>query len=324
VISGTNNFSVSSPGFHPESRTSKSTGNLSFKLSAMPVSVTVFVFQGNATVRIQNVTVAGDNGTFSGSPMPGAVWINVTAPGFNPVNMSTAIMPGGTYRTQISLQPISTSMVLIQGTVSDAVYAFPVPGAVISVSNQSYSYTNSTGYYRLYEDPGTLNISASANLYESQYKQLVLKFAPLDLNFSMKPLDINISSMPFITITRYFPLFFFMGVVTWSGYSGKIFSQYQLYISQNPSFFNPRVITFTSPSSTSTVISGIYPGHTYYATIVLRLSDGEVYQSSVVKITYTNPVYLGMNIAIVGGIAVYLAFMGAYLRKRWKKTPVYP
>ena len=324
VISGTNDFSVSSPGFHLESRTNRSTGNLSFKLSAMPVSVTVFVFQGNATVRIQNVTVAGNNGTFSGSPMPGAVWINVTAPGFNPVNMSTAIMPGGTYRTQISLQPISTSMVLIQGTVSDAVYAFPVPGAVISVSNQSYSYTNSTGYYRLYEGPGTLNISASANLYESQYKQLVLKFAPLDLNFSMKPLDINISSMPFITITRYFPLFFFMGVVTWSGYSGKIFSQYQLYISQNPSFFNPRVITFTSPSSTSTVISGIYPGHTYYATIVLRLSDGEVYQSSVVKITYTNPVYLGMNLAIVGGIAVYLAFMGAYLRKRWRKTPVYP
>ena len=324
VISGTNNFSVTSPGFHPESLTNKSTGNLSLKLSAMPVSVSVFVFQGNATVIIQNVTVAGDNGTFSGYPMPGIVWINVTAPGFDPVNLSKVIMPAAAYRTQISLQPSSSSMVLIQGTVTDAVYAFPVAGALISVSNQSYSYANSTGYYRLYEDLGTLNISASANLYESQYKHLVLKFAPFDLNFSMKPLDINISSMPFITITRYFPLFFFMGVVTWSGYSGKIFSEYQLYVSQNAGFFNPRVITFTSPSSTSTVISGIYPGHTYYATIVLRLSDGEVYQSSVVKITYSNPVYLGMNIAIVGGIAIYLAFMGAYLRRRWKKTPVYP
>ncbi|MCL4306888.1 MAG: S8 family serine peptidase [Candidatus Thermoplasmatota archaeon] len=324
VVSGTNDFAVSSTGFRTESLSNKSSGNLTIELHALPVPVSAFLFQGNATVTIQNVTVAGENGTFSGTTMPGVVWINATAPGFIPLNLSTIIMPGTSYRTQILLQPESSSMVLIQGTVNDAVYAFPVAGAVVSVSNQSYSYTNSTGYYRLYEGSGTLNISASANLYESQYKHLVLKFAPLDLNFSLKPLDINISSMPFITITRYFPLFFFMGVVTWSGYSGKIFSEYQLYVSQNAGFFNPRVITFTSPSSTSTVISGIYPGHTYYATIVLRLSDGEVYQSSVVKITYSNPVYLGMNIAIVGGIAIYLAFMGAYLRRRWKKTPVYP
>ncbi len=324
VISGENNFSVSSIGFYPVSLTNRSSGNLTVQLSAIPVNVSVFVFQGNASVRIQNLTVRGNHGIFYRNIIPGLVWINATAPGFVQMNASTEIMPGTSYSTQISLRPVSSSMVLIHGLVSDSVYSFPVAGANISVSNQSYAYTNSTGHYRLYEDTGTLNISSSAYLYETQYKNLLLKFAPFELNFSMKPLGINISSMPLISITRYFPLFFFLGIVTWSGYGGNNFAEYQLYISQNPGFFNPRVFTFTSQSSSSTVISGIYPGHTYYATVVLRLSDGEVYQSSVVKITYSNAVYLGTNIAIVGGIAIYLAFMGAYLRKRWKRKPEYP
>ncbi|MEM0157251.1 MAG: S8 family serine peptidase [Thermoplasmataceae archaeon] len=324
VISGENSFSVSSLGYYPVSLTNRSSGNLTVQLSALPVNVSVFVFQGNASVKIQNLTAKFDRGTFYRSTMPGLVWINITAPGFEQMDLSTEIMPGTSYSNQISLKPESSSMVLIHGTVTDSVYSFPVAGANISVSNRSYAYTNSTGHYRLYEEAGTLNISSSADLYESQYKQLLLKFTPLELNFSMKPLGINISSMPLISITRYFPLFFFLGIVTWSGYGGSNFAEYQLYVSQNSGFFNPRVFTFTSQSSSSTVISGIYPGHTYYATVVLRLSDGEVYQSSVVKITYSNAVYLGMNIVIVGGIAIYLAFMGAYLRKRWKKKPEYP
>ncbi len=319
VMNGINVMRISSSGFQTEEVTDAQRGNLTVTLVPVPVRVSIFIFPAGSNVTFNGARYYSINGTYTALLQPGYVVINASMPGYESVSENVSLPPGINYTGQISLKPRSSHLTEIYGNVMDSIYSFPVPGANVSIGNSSYTFTNSSGFYILYMNNGTANITVNASLYQAVHESVVLK-GITELNFSLKPLDINISSFPLIRITRYFPLLFFLGIVTWSGYTGNSFLEYQLYISSKPSFENPEILTFTSNTSTSTVISGIYPGHTYYATIVLRLSNGEVFQSQTVRMGYGNPVYLAVNIVIISGIAVYIFMTVSYLTGRRRKT----
>ncbi len=321
VMNGTNVLSFSSTGFQTEQISDSQIGNLSVLMKPVPVSVSIFMFPGGSTVTFNGARILSTNGSYSALLQPGYALINASMPGYRSVSENISLPPGVNYTGQISLKPQSPHVGEIYGRVMDSIYSFPVPGANVSIGNISYAFTNSSGSYVLYTGNGTANITVNASLYQAVHESIVLK-GTTELNFSLKPLHINISSFPLIRITRYFPLLFFLGIVTWTGYTGNSFLEYQLYISSSPAFVSPEIMTFTSNTSTSTVISGIYPGHTYYATIILRLSNGEVFQSQTVRMGYGNPVYLSVNIIIVSGIAIYIFMTVSYLRRRGGKTSI--
>ncbi|MCL4340822.1 MAG: hypothetical protein M1431_01810, partial [Candidatus Thermoplasmatota archaeon] len=321
VINGTNAIQVSAPGFRSSEIDGNAGNNVTVILQALPVRVSLFLFPANVNVTLNGVRYYSNNGTYSGLVEPGYAIINVSSPGFVSVAENVSLPPGINYTSQLSLEPLSPGWTEIYGNVIDSIYSFPVSGAMVSLANRTYAFTNSTGFYMVYATNDSANVSVNASLYAAVHENVILKGAT-ELNFSLKPLDINTSSFPLVKITRYFPLLFFMGIVTWTEYTGHSFLEYQIYISRSPSFQNPEILTFTANTSTSTVIFGVYPGQTYYATIVLRLSNGEVFQSQTVRMGYENPVYLTVNIAIGLGMAIYLFMTVSYLRKRWKKPPV--
>ena len=115
----------------------------------------------------------------------------------------------------------------------------------------------------------------------------------------------------------------FLSLISWSGYKVSDFAVYYLYVSQKGAFLNPEIFQFISSAMTSTLLTGVYPGHVYYATVVLKLTNGEIIQSGVVKITYSNPLFLLANLAITGSIAAYLIYTTLYLKKKWRRNKAF-
>lgn len=318
VINSTNHFAISAPGFMGTELNSTYSRNISVVLIPFPSVISAFVFQTNATVKINGNAVTGFHGEYLSSVNPGLAWLNVTAPGF--LNYSEAInaIPGKNYSYQVELKPDNSRVVKISGNIDDSIYLFPISGAIVSISNISHTYSNTSGYYVIYISKGIANIYINSSLYIPFHERILIQNST-ELNFTLKPMDIAVSSFPLLKVTRYFPLFFMVGYISWTRYTGASFYEYQIYLSTNSQFFNPDILTFSSNSTTSTLLSGIYPGQTYYATAILRLTNGEVFQSQVVVISYSNPVYLLVNAVIVGGISIYLAMTIIYVKRRFSR-----
>ena len=90
-------------------------------------------------------------------------------------------------------------------------------------------------------------------------------------------------------------------------------------MSNNQNFLSPEITTVTSQNTSYAFLKGLAPGSPYYISVVIRLSNSQVYQSQVVKITYANPVYLGVNLVLLGAIGFYI-YVGyrVFMKKKSK------
>lgn len=305
AMNGSTVGSATSPGFYGESTTFTGSENLSFSLSPMPVRVSMFVFNTNASVTVNNASVNQSGGYHYGSFMPGTtVNINVTKEGYQNLSEYFNLQPGNNLSLQAGLLPSGSNFHPVSGVVTDILYSFPVSDATISINSTVGSYTNSTGIYFLYPVTGKYDVGATAPLYDNYSTPLNIT-APTQLNIRLTPAKISINPAESIKITHYFPLLFYFGFLSWTPYQGKNFSIYQLYISNNQNFLNPTIQTVGTQNTTYTFLTGLIPGNTYYVSVVLRLSNSQVFQSQVVKISYSNPVYLGINLILAGAIGFY-------------------
>ena len=296
-------------GFYGVSSTFTGDSNITFRLTPIDIGVSLFVFNSNATVTFDNHTVNRIGGFYYGSVSPGReLTINVSKNGYVNQTQTLLIEPGKNISLQVDLTPVNSGSRTLTGTVSDYIFSFPIENALVKIGQNLASYTNSTGVFFLYPVAGKYNISASADMYQNFSTPLNISSSTV-LNIKMIPARISVNSHESLSITHFFPLLFYFGYISWTPYKGQNFSMYQIYVSTNKNFLNPKVTTVASPGTGFTFLSGLAPGSTYYISVVLRLSNSQVYQSQVVKITYTDPVFLGVNLVIFGAIGFYI-YMG--------------
>ncbi len=302
-------ISASAPGFYGATSVFSGSHNISQTLNPMNVSLSIFVFNANASVTFDNVTVPQAGGYHVGSISPGrSVTVNVSAAGYSNQSEELMLQPGENQSLQANLMPSKAPFSILSGTVTDAIYTFPVESALVRLNSTDASYTNSTGYYFLYPTTGKYNVSASAQMYDNFSTPLNITSSTV-LNIRMSPSRISVAPGESVSITHYFPLLFYFGYISWTPYKGQNFSIYQVYVSNNQNFLSPSITTVTSQNTSYAFLNGLTPGSTHYVSVVVRLSNSQVYQSQVVKITYANPVYLGVNLVLLGAIGFYI-YMG--------------
>lgn len=309
-------LSVQSTGFHTVALQQNPSSNISLTLVPEPVNVTVFVFNGNSTVTFDNSTVSGNLGYYSKEVTPTTgLRVNISSSGFITSNLSYPIYPGKNFTDQVTLLPVNLNYSMITGTVTDYLYSFPIEDAVVAFQNMSSSYTNSTGGYILFAGNGKYDINATAPLYQSYSTPLNVSSNSV-VNIQLKPSKISLETTTPVVITHYFPLLFMLGFVSWTDYKGGNFSRYQIYVSGQSDFLNPAISTVSSQNTSYSFLTGIYPGHTYYISVVLWLTNSQVYQSKVIKISYSDPVYLTVNIILLGAIGFYVYVAYRIFRKK--------
>lgn len=318
TIFGENSIKLSSKGFYVDSRDLSGGNSTTVTLTPMNVSVSLFAFPGNAEVSINGASIPSYRGEHITSISPQTISIIVSESGYHGNSTMVSLLPGQNYSLQFILSPDSASH-YIDGYVSDKEYSFPIYQANVSVENGPYAYTNSTGFYVVFMKPGVYTLNYSSPLYQSLNRTFDITNNSLMVNIGLTPKQVNVSNIPTIKITKSIPILFFLGFVSWTKYNGGNFQSYQVYYSTNQSMLDPNVITIGSQSSTYTLITGIFPMHTYYVTVVIHLTDGQVYSSPEVQMGYSNLVYLFVNIAILAGIIVYLYFAVGFLRRASKR-----
>ncbi len=315
-LNATYAIGINSNGFSPLSDYLYPSADVQFNLTPEKVNATIFVFNGNSSVRIDGESVAGQNGYFRASIYPTTnLTVNVSSPGFLDSNFTYSIEPGMNFTDQVTLSPQDLNYSIISGTVTDYLYSFPVGDGMVALHNSSSSYTNSTGYYTLFAAVGNYNVTAGAPLYDNFSSPLNVTSNSI-LNFQLRPSKIALQSTTPVNISHYFPLLFYFGFVSWNQYKGSNFSVYQIYVSKQPDFLNPSIKTISTQSTSYTFLTGIVPGQTYYISIVLQLSNSQVYQSQVVKISYENPVYLVINALLLSAVGLYAYIAFRVFRKK--------
>lgn len=316
VLNATYSVGIGSVGFKRISTYLAPTASAHFNLVPEMVNATVFVFNGNSSVSLDGKNIPGNNGYFRTEVSPSAnLTLNVSAPGFMDSNFTYSISPGMNFTHQVTLMPLNLNYSIISGTVTDYLYSFSLEGAMVSLYNSTSSYTNNTGYYTLFAGTGNYTVKANATLYNTFSAPLNVTSNKI-LNFQLKPSKITLHSTTPVNITHYFPLLFYFGFVSWDQYRGSNFSAYQVYVSKQPDFLNPTIKTIGKSGTSYTFLTGLVPGRTYYVSVVLQLSNSQVYQSQVVKVTYDNPVYLVINALLVGAIGLYAYMAFRIFRKK--------
>lgn len=314
--------SVAAPGFYGDTETFAGSQNLSFRLAPIKVNVSLFVFNANASVTFNNETVQNYGGLYYENMTPGGqLTINVSKAAFANQTQEVYLDPGRNLSMQVDLLPSHTGFHPLSGSVTDGIYSFPIGNALVKVNSSLASYTNSSGAFFLYPVTGKYNVSASADMYDNYSTPLNIS-SSTTLNIKMTPSRISVSSGNLISITHYFPLLFYFGYLSWTPYKGQNFSIYQIYVSGNQNFLSPSVTTVSSQNTSYTFLRGLTPGSTYYVSVVLRLSNSQVYQSQVVKITYSDPLYLGINLILAGAIAFYIYIGYRVFSKRKNKIEI--
>ena len=318
ILNDSNNIQVMAHGFRDQ-QNNVSANSITVDLVPNPVNISFFVFPGSSSVSINKSVIAQSGGWHFSMVMPSDnINVSISSRGYKDFNETLTVYPGSGISRQVELTPASLSEVSLSGNVSDALYSFVIPDANVSTGDGLYSYTNSSGYYIIYSEKGGHNVTGNATLYNSYNSQVNLS-ANSTLDILLKPARVAINTTDLIQISGYFPLLFYFGYLSWTQYSGNSFYSYSVYVSDNPDFFSPKVSSYSSQNTTSALLTGLVPGQTYYITVILRLSNDQIYESQVVKISYSNPVYLGANVVRVGGIIFYVALAVKIFGKKKKK-----
>ena len=315
-----NNISISTFGFanFQENVTGKS---INITLSPNNINVSLFVSPSGGNITFNGTTIKGIDGYYYEHVKP-IKNFNITAsyPGFHKFYWNTTLYPGINISKTAVLEPTNSSWVELHGNVTDSLFNFGINGVNVSLNNTIMSYSNSTGYYVIFYKPGAYNVTAHESMYVPFKKNVTIVSNTL-LNIDLIPLNVSLVNIFKIRILSDIPFMFYFSYLSWSTYKGSGFEAYQLYIANNPSFTSgERIINFQSNNTGSTYVSGILPGHTYYVVVVLRLTNGVFYESQIVKLNYSNFLWLGVTLliyaAIIGYIGVAVYIFGKHKKKK--------
>ncbi|MGC8608867.1 MAG: S53 family peptidase, partial [Thermoplasmata archaeon] len=318
VLNGSNNIKIYSRHFYEYSGTYIESGNGSktFKMLPYDANLTVMVYPSNVSVNLSGESFNFSMGYYYGAFAPGNYVLNINKSGFyNYSDENIILKPGLNYQKQITLTNRS-AFYKITGKVKDGIFNFSLQ--YVRVNNtQLESYTNSTGDFVLFLTNRTSEITFSRPFYSNLSVNYSIDQG-LSMNIEMYPANISISNIFYPVITNVLPFLFSVAYISWKPYSGDNFYEYQIMYSTNPSMSNPKIVTISSQSTTDAFIVGITPGSNYYVQEIVHLSTGQYFQSKKVLISYSNPVYLVLNLVIVIGILIYVYMAFKVFRK--KKT----
>ena len=185
-------------------------------------------------------------------------------------------------------------------------------------TNSTFAYTNRSGGYTVFSDTRTGNVTYSYPIYSTA----VMNYSgdpseTLYLNVDLYPLNVSALSLFTPKILNVFPFLFYVTYISWNTYTGPDFGTYEILISTSRSMANPEKLLISQQTQNSLFILGTTPGHSYYIQEVLMLNNGQFFQSQVTVMSYSNPVYLGLNLVIVAAILIYVYFaISIFMRRR--------
>ncbi len=320
ILSGiNNNISISTLGF-ARLQENVTGGSINVSLSPNAINVSVFISPSGGNITFNGTTIKGIDGYYREQVKP-VKNFNVTAsfPGFHKFYWNVTLYPGINVSKTVIMEPTNASWVELHGNVTDRLFNFGIKGVNVSLNKTMNSYSNSTGYYVIFYKPGVYNITAYESMYVPFHKNLTIISNTL-FNISLIPLNVSLVNIFKIRILSDIPFMFYFSYISWSTYKGPGFQAYQVYIANNPSFTSgERVINFQSNTTGSTYVTGILPGQTYYVVVVLRLANGVFYESQIVKLGYSNFLWLGVTLliyaAIIGYIGVAVYIFGKHKKK---------
>ncbi|MDS0257411.1 PEGA domain-containing protein [Thermoplasmatales archaeon AK] len=316
-IFGASRITASALGFETSERMIGGPGNYTLTLEPLSSNITLFVFQGNATVSINGNTIPGTDGSYHETMVPNLTQsIVVRSPGYRTYYENMTVYPGESYYYQVSLAPINMSLAPVSGIVEDYYYRFPLDGTAISTGKSILGYSNQSGYFEIYLPKGTITLQFSRPLYKNGNQTVNIPSQSGRLTVYLSPSEVNFSFAPAVSIGSSFPLLFYFAYVSWTKYSGDNFSSYVIYMSTSPSFLQSTSVTITDQNQTSTFFSGILPGRTYYFLVVLNLNNSQIFESGSIQLSYANPVYILANGAIAFGIAFYVTLVTLHFYRR--------
>jgi subtilase family serine protease len=280
----------------------------------------LFANPGFANVTADNISFTEVGGVFKLSIYPEELYLNVSAAGYEPVSHKVSLMPDITYSDSIYLTPLH-AVQKITGRVTDRIFKYGLSGVTVSSNSSNYVFTNSTGYYVFYNTNETKNLTFS----RQEYNSTVIKVdstANETINVQLIPLKVTASALFSIGLGRYFPFLFSLAYLSWNtnAASSSLFSSYQIIYSDNSVMNNPSYLNISNPGTQSTVLAGIFPGKTYYVTINMYLSNGQIVTGNTITISYSNLIDLVMNLVILAGVGIYAyVAIGFIIRRRNRK-----
>ncbi len=318
VVQGNLTFILSSNSFYSLTETRDIVKNTTINETMYPINADVIldIYPAPQNVALSNYPLRMIDGHYTGSFHPGTYELNVSKPGFNNYSANVSLSPGEEYLDQIDLVP-TIPMIRISGNVSDGLFKFPIPGVLVK-TNSTFAYTNRSGGYTVFSDTRTGNVTYSYPIYSTA----VMNYSgdpseTLYLNVDLYPLNVSALSLFTPKILNVFPFLFYVTYISWNTYTGPDFGTYEILISTSRSMANPEKLLISQQTQNSLFILGTTPGHSYYIQEVLMLNNGQFFQSQVTVMSYSNPVYLGLNLVIVAAILIYVYFaISIFMRRR--------
>ena len=319
-LPGSNRITATSPGFRTANETISGGVNYNFTMTAEPVLMNIFANPGFANVSADNMTFTESGGMFRLVTYPREVEINITANGYLSNTTTVKLMPGNTYSGTFYLHPLHALQTIV-GRVTDRIFKYGLYGVNVSSNSSNYVFTNATGYYVFYNTNETRNLTFSRSEYNSTTVE-VDSTANKTINVQLVPLEVTQSALFSVALGRYFPFLFSLAYVSWSTNAAlsPLFSSYQIIYADNAAMNNPSYLNVSSSGTQSVVLSGIFPGKTYYVTINMYLDNGQIITGNTITISYSNLIDLGMNVVILAGIGIYAyVAIGFVIRRRRRK-----
>jgi len=321
AIYGVNQLELSGSGFYGNTVSFNAGHNTTITMQPVNANLSIFVFQGNSTVEVNNNSVHGNNGIYKVTLDPGKANISVRSAGYLPYYLNLSLLPSENLSPQVNLTE-SGNNPIISGRVSDYNFGFGLQGVNVSLINTTFfSFTNASGVYYLQSPTGNHTLNYSRDLYMSINTTLVVSTNAI-INVRLSPAHVEIFNFN-LSIEKYFPLLFFTLYLQWSPYSGTDFSYYVVSVSSTASFTPGTVnnVIVSNQGQNSMFFTGIYPGNTYYVALSIHLNDGSIYSTNYVTVSYSNPVFLFANLVIIGGTAFIIGVLlwtVADKKDRWK------
>ncbi|WP_162009546.1 S53 family peptidase [Thermoplasma volcanium] len=307
ILAGINTLLIKSPEFYENNTKLNINSNASIRINLIPYSavLSVYLFPANAKLTSNKGNFVFKDGYFIARFEPGNITIKASYQGFQPYEVNISLTPGSKSQIQIVLVP-SANESEIEGKVEDGVFKFNVSDVEVNISGIK-AYTNGTGYYYIFTNLSNGTVTFYRDIYSPyEYNFSVRKPSIIYLNVDLFPANVSISSLFVPRITNILPFLFSITYVTWNPYKGNDFGAYEILVSKSSNMSDPTEMLITDQDQTSAFILGTIPGHNYYIQEILRLNNGQFYQSNKIVVSYTNPVYLGVNLAILLGILIYI------------------
>ncbi|CAC12105.1 xanthomonapepsin related protein [Thermoplasma acidophilum] len=318
VINGSTTLYLASSKFYPEELSYNIERNETINITMQPYNATVLlnVYPLPENLTVSGLSLAEINGKYYGSFHPGTYSINASLPGFINYSQTVTLKPGSVFVDQIDMTPLSP-MLKITGNVSDGLFKFPIPDVLVK-TNTTSAYTNATGNYVVYASSAIGNVSFSNPLYQKDSVNYTGALGEtVNVDVALYPANVSLQSVFVPRISNIFPFLFYITYISWNVYTGSDFGVYEILISNSKSMSDPQKIIITDQSQNSLFVMGTTPGHSYYIEEILMLSNGQFFQSQITVMSYSNPVYLALNLVIVAAILIYVYFaISIFFRRR--------